>query len=84
MPSSHFQLMNILGEMYQRGSLGQRVSFYWWMSAEWAARDEQPILPTSTNPCITRAAGALRVKTGMKGMTKSTNRKGDPMAWMFN
>jgi hypothetical protein len=32
------------------------------MSAEWAARDEQPILPTSTNPCITRAAGAQRVK----------------------
>jgi hypothetical protein len=27
------------------------------MLAAWAARDEQPILPTSTNPCITRAAG---------------------------
>jgi hypothetical protein len=23
-------------------SLGQRVSFDWWMLAEWAARDEQP------------------------------------------
>jgi hypothetical protein len=39
-----------------RGSLGQRVSFDWWMLAEWAVRDKQPILPTSTNPCITRAA----------------------------
>jgi hypothetical protein len=27
------------------------------MLAEWAARDEQSILPTSTNPCIVRAAG---------------------------
>jgi hypothetical protein len=27
------------------------------MSAKWAARDKQPILPTSTNPCIIRAAG---------------------------
>jgi hypothetical protein len=44
-------------------SLGQRVSFYWWMSAEWAARDEQPILPTSTNPCIPRAAATQGVKT---------------------
>ena len=25
-----------------RGSLWQRVSIDWWMSAEWAARDEQP------------------------------------------
>jgi hypothetical protein len=31
------------------------------MSAEWAAGDEQPILPTSTNPCITRAAGTQGV-----------------------
>ena len=28
---------------------------------EWAARDEQPILPTSSNPCITRAAGTQGV-----------------------
>jgi hypothetical protein len=32
------------------------------MSAEWVAKDEQPILPTSTNPCITRAAGTQGVK----------------------
>jgi hypothetical protein len=32
------------------------------MSAEWAARDEQPILSISTNPCITRAAGTQGVK----------------------
>jgi hypothetical protein len=32
------------------------------MSAEWAVRDEQPILLTSTNPCITRAAGTQGVK----------------------
>jgi hypothetical protein len=38
------------------------VSFDWWMSAEWAARDEQPILPTSTNLCITRAAGPQRIE----------------------
>jgi hypothetical protein len=38
------------------------VSIDWWMSAEWTARDEQPILPTSTNPCITRAAGTQGVK----------------------
>jgi hypothetical protein len=37
------------------------VSFDWWKLAEWAARDEQPILPTSTNPCITRAAGTKGV-----------------------
>jgi hypothetical protein len=30
------------------------------MWAEWAARDEQPILPIFSNPCITRAL-ALRV-----------------------
>ena len=35
----------------------QRVPFDWWMSAEWAVKDEQPILPTTTNPCITSAAG---------------------------
>ena len=40
-----------------KGSLGQRLSSDWWMSAEWVARDEHPILPTSTNPYITRAAG---------------------------
>ena len=33
-----------------------KMSFDWWMSAEWAARDDQPILPIPTNPCITRAA----------------------------
>jgi hypothetical protein len=44
-----------------RGSLGQKASIDWWMSAEWAARDEQPILPTSTNPCIKRAAGTQGV-----------------------
>ena len=33
-----------------------KMSFDWWMSAEWAARDEQPILLASTNPCITTAA----------------------------
>jgi hypothetical protein len=27
------------------------------MSTEWDARDEQPILPTSTNFCITKVAG---------------------------
>ena len=32
------------------------------MSAEWDARDVQPMLLTSTNPCITRADGAQRVK----------------------
>jgi hypothetical protein len=32
------------------------------MWAEWAARDEQPILLTSTNPCITRGAGTQGVK----------------------
>jgi hypothetical protein len=31
------------------------------MSAEWAASEEQPILPTSTNFCITIAAGTQRV-----------------------
>jgi hypothetical protein len=31
------------------------------MLAKWAARDEQLILPTSTNPCITRAAGTQGV-----------------------
>jgi hypothetical protein len=31
------------------------------MLAERAARDEQPILPISTNTCITRAAGTQRV-----------------------
>jgi hypothetical protein len=31
------------------------------MLAEWAVRDEQPILVTSTNPCITGAAGTQRV-----------------------
>jgi hypothetical protein len=35
--------------------------FVWWMSAELAASDEQPILPTSTNPCITRADGTQGV-----------------------
>jgi hypothetical protein len=44
-----------------RGSMWQRMSSYWWMSAELAARDEHPILPTSTNYCITRAAGTLGV-----------------------
>ena len=39
------------------------MSSDWWMSAEWAARDEQPILPTSTNPVITRAAGTQGVNT---------------------
>jgi hypothetical protein len=33
------------------------------MSAKWAARDEQPILPTSTNPCIPREAGNQRVNS---------------------
>ena len=37
-----------------------KMYFDWWMSAEWAARDEQPIVPTSTNPCITGAAGTQR------------------------
>jgi hypothetical protein len=32
------------------------------MSAEWAVRDEQPILRASTNPFILRAAGTQRVK----------------------
>jgi hypothetical protein len=45
----------------ERFTGGQRVSFDWWMSAEWAARDEQTILPTSTNPCMTRAAGTQGV-----------------------
>ena len=31
------------------------------MLAEWAAGAEQPILPTSTNPCIAGAAGTQRV-----------------------
>jgi hypothetical protein len=46
-----------------RGSLWQRMSFDWCMLAEWAARDEQPILLTSTNPCITRAAGTQGVNS---------------------
>jgi hypothetical protein len=41
---------------------GTKSVFDWWMSAEWAARDEQPILPTSTNPCIPRAALLNRIK----------------------
>ena len=44
-----------------RGSLEQRLSSDWCMLAEWAAREEQHILPTSTNPCITRAAGTQGV-----------------------
>ena len=36
------------------------------MSAEWAVRDEQPILPTSTNPCIPREAGSQRVNPPSK------------------
>jgi hypothetical protein len=43
------------------------------MSAEWAARDEQPILPTSTNPCITRAAGTQGVK-GQLGLFSDNER----------
>jgi hypothetical protein len=39
----------------------ERMSFDWWMSAKWAMRDEQPILPTSTNICITGAAGTQGV-----------------------
>jgi hypothetical protein len=41
------------------------------MSAEWAARDKQPILPTSTNPCITRAAGTQGVKWAYSIQIKS-------------
>ena len=41
--------------------LWQKVSFDWWMSAEWAARDEDPILSSSTNPCIPRAGGTQGV-----------------------
>ena len=37
------------------------MSFDWWVLAKWAARDEQLILPTSTNPWITTAAGTQRV-----------------------
>jgi hypothetical protein len=33
------------------------------MLAEWAASDEQPILPKSTYPCITRASGTQGVNT---------------------
>ena len=37
--------------------------FDWWMSAEWAVRDEQPILPISTaatvGAIITEAAATL-------------------------
>jgi hypothetical protein len=43
------------------GSMWKRVTFDRWMLAEWAARDEQPILLTSSNPCITRAVGTQRV-----------------------
>jgi hypothetical protein len=35
------------------------------MSSEWAAMDEQPILLTSTNPCITRAAGTQGVNLNL-------------------
>ena len=45
-----------------RGSLGQIMSFEWWMSAEWAVMDKHPILPTSTNPWITKAVGTQGVK----------------------
>jgi hypothetical protein len=58
----HCNLNFVFGHMVLIGSLWQRVSFYWWMSAEWAARDEQPILPTFTNPCIPREAGTQAVK----------------------
>ena len=38
------------------------VCLDWCMSAEWAARDKQPILLTSNNPYITIAAGTQWVK----------------------
>jgi hypothetical protein len=38
------------------------MSSGWWISVEWAEMDDQPILPTSTNPCITRADGTQGVK----------------------
>jgi hypothetical protein len=47
-----------------RGSLWKRVSFDWWMLAEWSVIDEQPILLTYTNACITRAGGTQGVKNG--------------------
>jgi hypothetical protein len=47
------------------------VSFDWWMSAEWAARPLQPILPTSTNYCIIRAAGTKGVKCGIENFTNN-------------
>jgi hypothetical protein len=54
-----------------RGYLGQRFFFDWWMSTERAARDKQPILPTSTNPCIPRAAGIQWGKVGQQNTCMS-------------
>ena len=31
---------------------GVKMSFHGWMSDIWAARDEQPIRPTTTHPCM--------------------------------
>jgi hypothetical protein len=43
------------------------------MSTEWGARDEQPILSTSTNPCITRADGTHEnIEYGYTKDAKST------------
>ena len=33
------------------------------MSVEWVVRDEQPILPTSTNACVTESAATQRVNS---------------------
>ena len=40
----------------------ERFTFDWWISAVWATSDKQPILPASTNSCITRVAGTQGVK----------------------
>ena len=53
------------------------------MSAEWAARDKQPILQTSTNPCITRAAGTQRVKVTCAWQKSGHEIHGSPVVLDF-